>query len=201
MERVDQADRFVIFAVVVTGLAKIVGTVEHEVARRRLELCLVEQSLQRHAGPFADAAPAARAVMPGDLRAPRHGAQLRQRKFERLCHQTINLEFPIGKSIGGKRPVVVIVYVGRAVRLEVLRDVGLAIFAGKRSWRQKRSLGDARQRFGRIEDASQPGLIGQLAVTTSKQGSAGDGESTRKETAPVELGPSAHGWPSGSLIT
>ena len=39
-----------------------------------------------------------------------------------------DLQLPIGKSVGGKRPVAVIVDLGRAVRLEVLRDLGLAIF-------------------------------------------------------------------------
>src|SRR4029078_5678588 len=45
MKGVFQPDRFVIFAVIVAGLAKIVGAIEHDVARIRLDRGLVEKRL------------------------------------------------------------------------------------------------------------------------------------------------------------
>src|SRR6476620_10443032 len=102
--------------------------------------------------------------MPRDLGARRHGAKLSQRKFERLSHETADLELPVGKSVRGKRPVAVIVNLGRAVRLEVLRDLGLAIFAGKRLGRDERPLARVGERLRLVENALDPRLLGKLDV-------------------------------------
>ena len=107
--------------------------------------------------------------MPRDLGARRHGAKLSQRQLERLSHETADLELPIGKSVRGKRPVAVIVDLGRAVRLEVLRDLGLAIFAGERRWRDERSLARIGQRLGLVENALDPRLLGKLAVAAAER--------------------------------
>ena len=149
---------------------------------------LLPRGLQTlHAGPFADAAPPFDAIMPRDLGARRHGAKLSQRQLERLSHETPDLELPIGKSVRGKRPVAVIVDLGRAVRLEVLRDLGLAIFAGKRLGRDERPLARIGERLRLVEDALDPRLLGKLAVAAAGERSAGDGKSAREEAAPVEL--------------
>jgi hypothetical protein len=68
---------------------------------RRLQLSLVEQRLQRHASPFADTTPAFDAVMPRDLRARRHGAQLGQGRLKWLSDKTADHQLPIRKSIRG----------------------------------------------------------------------------------------------------
>ena len=54
--------------------------------------------------------------MPCDLGALRHGAELSQRQLERLSHETADLELPVGKSVRGKRPVVVIINLGSSGR-------------------------------------------------------------------------------------
>jgi hypothetical protein len=139
--------------------------------------------------------------VPRDLRARWHGAQLGERELERRLDETADLELPIGKSVRRQRPVGVVVDARRPVRLEVPRDVGLAIFAGERICRNERALARVGQGLGLIENALDPRLLGQLAVAATGERRSGDGEAAREESAPVEFRLRAHDWPSGSLIT
>ena len=88
-------------------------------------------------------------------------AQSALRRWLPLEPQAQDLQLPVGKSIGGKRPVGVIVNLGRAVRLEVLRDLGLAIFAGKRLGRDERPLARIGERLRLVENALDPRLLGK----------------------------------------
>src|SRR5262249_52798829 len=119
-------------------------------------------------------------------------AQIGERELERLPDKTADFQLPIGKSFGGKRPVVVVVDVGRAVRLEVFRDLGLAIFAGERRGRNERSLAAIGQSLGAIENALDPRLLGKLAVAAGEQAGARCGKPMCKEAAPVDLRLRAH---------
>src|SRR5262249_7508835 len=87
MVRILKADRLVIFVFVVTRFEYIVGAIEHDVARIWLEPCAVEQRGKLHALPFADAAPSLNAIVPRDLRARGHGAQLDERQVYRLLDE------------------------------------------------------------------------------------------------------------------
>ena len=58
---------------------------EDDVARLRLQACLLEHMAERHALPFADAAPALDAIVAGDLRARRHGAEIGERELGRAA--------------------------------------------------------------------------------------------------------------------
>jgi len=111
---------------------------------------------------------------------------------ERLSYETADLQLPVGKSVRGKCPVALIVDLGRAVRLEVLRNLGLAIFAGERRWRDERPLARIGKRLRLVENALDPRLLGKLAVATAGERRAGDSETAREEAAPVELWLHAH---------
>ena len=58
------------------GASQGIGAIEYDVAYGWLEPCACQQSAERDAPPFADAAPPFDAVVPRDLGAGRHGAQL-----------------------------------------------------------------------------------------------------------------------------
>jgi hypothetical protein len=66
MEGVLEAEAFVEATAVVEGLFELVGATEDEVARLGFQPGLFQQSRELDALPFADAAPALDAVVPGD---------------------------------------------------------------------------------------------------------------------------------------
>ena len=194
------AIELIVFAVLGAGPAEIVGAIEHDIARVRHELRRLEQSAERHTLPLADAAPALDAIVPGDLRARRHGAEIGKRQFKLLFDQAPDHELPVGESIRHVGLVVCVVRIGRAVGLEVARDLSLAIFACQRLRREDRALGDAGQRLGRIENAPDPRLVRKI-VAAAEQHGARRGKPARKEAAPVETPLLAHGFSSAGSIT
>ena len=120
---------------------------EDDVARLRLHLGLVEHQRQRHAGPFGDAAPAFDAIVPGDLRAARHGDQLVARQRQRLLDQARDFQPPVGEILGEQALVEIVVRRGDAVRPLRLADVGFGEFLRQRVARRRAAA--ARGRSGR----------------------------------------------------
>ena len=73
-----------------------------------------------HALPLADAAPSLDAVVTRDLRARRHGAEIRERVLGRLLDEAIDLQPPVDEAVLRHRDVVGIVGRCAAVRPEFL---------------------------------------------------------------------------------
>src|SRR4029078_12477839 len=94
MVGVNEPDRFIVFVFFLAGLEQIVGTIEHDIARIRLELDAIEQRGKRYTLPFADAAPSLDAIMPRDLRVRRHGTKLGKRQFQRLLDEASDAKLP-----------------------------------------------------------------------------------------------------------
>ncbi len=142
MHRLVQIDTLIVFCVWIAVLHRI-GTVKHRVSRRWLRLGLLHHLGQGHALPFADATPALDAVMAGDLGARWHGPQIAEREFRGVPHEAVHLQPPIGKAVRRQFLVVVVIRIGRAVALEVGREIGLGVFGGQRLRAADQPLDDA----------------------------------------------------------
>ena len=138
--------------------------------------------------------------MPRDLSARRHGSELVERELERLLHQAANGELPVGEAILRIREVVGVLRIGRAVRLELGREIGLGIFARQRLRAEQRALCDAGELFRRIEHALDPRLMGEV-IAAAEQRRARGGEPAREEPTPVERSLPAHDFSSAGSIT
>jgi hypothetical protein len=77
MLRVDQVDALIVAdALGIGAIVQGVRAMEHDKAGLRPDACARQDLRERHASPFADAAPALDAIMSRDLGARRQGAQL-----------------------------------------------------------------------------------------------------------------------------
>src|SRR5215469_3221347 len=76
MHRVEQIDALIVETAVVGGAHHLIYAMEHDVARLRHQLCVLQEMSERHTGPFADRGPAFIAIVHSDLGAGRHRLDL-----------------------------------------------------------------------------------------------------------------------------
>ena len=92
-----------------------------------------------------------------------------------------------------------VIGIGRAVRPELTRQIGLGEFARERLRREQGFLRHAGQRLGRIENALDPSLVGQV-LAAAKEHCACRRKPARNEASPVKFPLPAHGLsPAGSI--
>ncbi len=186
MEAVDEVD-----ALVVGGAGEIVGTVEDQVARLRLKSGLGQEVAERHAGPFADGAPALDAVVAGDLGAGRHRAKLGEREGLGRLDEAVERELPVGEAGLGVALVVGRVRLGVAVGAELRRHLGGVELASHRLGADQ-PVDVVGEPFARAEhDVAEARAVAEPVTAGQKQrrrGEAGRGE---------ELAAGDHGFSFG----
>ena len=140
-------------------------------------------------GPLADAAPSFDAIVPGDLCARRHPAQVLQRQLQALLDQSVDREPPVRKPGLRHALVLDVIDPGRAVRSEVRRDVRCTVLSRQRSRTQQESLDVSCHLFRAFHAVLNPSLAAQSITPGESQRRKRSG-GPLDETAPTE--PACH---------
>ena len=130
-----------------------VGAMEHHVPGTVLDPGKLEHMAERHAGPFADAAPAFHAIVPRDLGSRRHGPKGSETEALGMVDEPIDPELPILEAVGHQSEVGLVLRIRAAVGPEGRADVRLGIFSGQRARAEQHALGLVGQSLGCCEQA------------------------------------------------
>ena len=137
---------------------------EHDIARLALDAGARQDLGERHAGPFADAAPAFDAIMARDLGARRQRPQIGEGKRELMLDEAVDLEPPRGEFIVGEVEIFVVLRVRRTIGAKLGRDVGLAVFAGETVPAEEETLDAVGERARRAEQRAHARLARQAVA-------------------------------------
>ena len=134
---INHINAFVILHFAGQGLFKRVIAVKHRIERRNLGPRLSQHHTQRHASPFADAAPTFHAIVPGDLGARGQGRQLGMAYAQRRLDKTGDRQPIVAKPAVAQCHIVGAVRVGRAIGALALPNIGFGEFRRKTVSRQQ----------------------------------------------------------------